>query len=415
MTNKRRYLLASSLAVLLSFAGTAHADDAPAQAAATKEPLAPKHVILADGRIDEWVGTDRVAGYGIGDPMKVIIAFEITSNSMFRAQHPDVPPLKVLPPLPAQAAADKITAPGTAGDAATKIAKVQLPTMLEWPLINVEQQKMAAQTGKTTDDPSDVEVYKGAVVDPPILLPNGRRRIVVTMTLTQYVTTQKEADGKTVKTQADAAMDFAWAIASQPDGQPDWHSDTTPTLTFGIHQTADPNQTLLIEGDLAPKVSPVAPAAYGVYLAWFFSIPAIATLVLAGIGRATRRRELSRNERTWAAIGQVFKRAHAAGEFSVGNYQQIFGILREHLHFQSITTTQALEQVATGKDNAGKPIDVDAASYLFHQETVLFDPNKRIEVDERGQLFRNIATLVPVEAAELKKFLSLAGDLIPLS
>ncbi|MGU7719336.1 hypothetical protein, partial [Escherichia coli] len=91
-------------------------------------------------------------------------------------------------------------------------------------------------------------------------LPDGRRRVVITMLLTQYVTTQKEADGKTPKTQADAALDFTWAVSRLPDGQPDWHSATSPELTYGIHETADPNQTLLIEGDLSPKFSPLPPA-----------------------------------------------------------------------------------------------------------------------------------------------------------
>jgi hypothetical protein len=417
MKNKRNFLLASSLAVLLSFMGTAHADDAATTttAAARKEPIAPKHVILADGRIDEWIGTDQVAGYGIGDPIKVTIAFELTPNSMFRARHPDLPPPKVLPPLPAAAAADKSQSPGPngPGNAAANVAKIQMPTMLELPLINTEPLKMAAQARQTTDQPSDMEVYKGASVD-TYALPDGRWRIVVTMVLTQYVTTQKEADG-TTKHQADAAMDFGWAVSRLPDGQPDWHSDRTPELTFGIHETADPNQTLLIEGDLSAKVSPVAAAANALFLSLPFAIPALVVLGIAAFGRVLRRRELSRNERTWLAIGEVLKQAHAAGNFSVGHYQQIFGILREHLHFQSITTTQALEQVATGQDTAGKPIDVAAATYLFHQETVLFDPNKRITSDDRGQLFRNIATLVPVEAAELMKFLSLAGDLIPSS
>jgi hypothetical protein len=44
---------------------------------------------------------------------------------------------------------------------------------------------------------------------------------------------------------------------------------------------------------------------------------------------------------------------------------------------------------------------------------VLFDPNKKIIAADRGELFRKVAVLVPVEASELEKFLSLAGDLIP--
>jgi hypothetical protein len=399
----KRNIIAASLAVLLSFASAAFADDAPATA--KKEPQAPKHVVLVDGRIDEWIGTDRVADYAIGDPMTVTLVFELTPDSMYRAAHPNVPPPTVLPPSPVPAAASSAPA-GT-------VAKVQMPTMLEWPVIEVEGLKMAAQSGKTTDAPSDVEVYKGATVN-TFELPDGRRRVVVTMVLTQYVTTQKEADGKTTKTQADAAMDFAWAISRQPDGQPDWHSSTTPTLTFGIHLSADPKQTQLIEGDLSSKSSPRAAAAYWFTFGSFpFAVPALLALGLLAVGRAGRQRELTRNERTWKKLGQVFKEAHAAGEFSIGHYQHIFHLLREHLRYYGVTTTQALEKVATGVDGGGKPIDVEAGKYLFHQETVLFDPNKRIYASDRSELFRNIALLVPIEDEQLEKFLSLAGDLIP--
>jgi hypothetical protein len=397
----KRNLIAASLAVLLSFASAAHADDAPAK----KEPQAPKHVVLVDGRIDEWIGTDRVADYAIGDPMLVTLVFEITPDSMYRAAHPDVSPPMVLPPSPVPAA------PSSAP--AGNVAKVQMPKMLEWPVIEVEGLKMAALSGKTTDAPSDVEVYKGAAVK-TYQLPDGRRRMVVTMTLTQYVTTQKEADGKTTKTQADAALDFAYAISQEPDGQPDWHSATTPVLTFGIHQSADPNQTQLIEGDLSDKTSPHASVMYWCFgLAALFGIIPLYAVVLAIVGRTGRQRELTRNERTWKKIGEVFREANAAGDFKVGHYQHIFHLLREYLGIYSITTTQALEKVAAGVDGNGKPIDVAAAEFLFHEETVLFDPNKRIEADDRGELFRNIALLVPIEDEQLEKYLSLAGDLIP--
>jgi hypothetical protein len=397
----KRNLIAASLAALLSFAGAAHADDAPAK----KEPQAPKHVVLVDGRIDEWIGTDRVADYAIGDPMLVTLVFEITPDSMYRAAHPNEPPQTVLPPSPVPAAPP--SAP------AANVAKVQMPKMLEWPVIEVEGLKMAALSGKTTDAPSDVEVYKGATVTTD-QKPDGRRRIIVTMTLTQYVTTQKEADGKTTKTQADAALDFAYAVSQEPDGQPDWHSASTPVLTFGIHQSADPNQTQLIEGDLSDKTSPRAPVMYWCFgLAALFGIIPLYAVVLAIVGRTGRQRELTRNERTWKKIGEVFKEANAAGEFKIGHYQHIFHLLREYLGIYSITTTQALEKVALGVDGNGKTIDVAAAEYLFHEETVLFDPNKRIDASDRGELFRNIALLVPIQDEQLEKYLALAGDLIP--
>jgi hypothetical protein len=400
----KRSLIAASLAALLSFAGAAHADDAPATAP-KKEPQAPKHVVLVPDRIDEWIGTDRVADYAIGDPMVVTLMFDITPDSMYRAAHPNVPPQMVLPPSPVPAG------PSTAP--AANVAKVQMPKMLEWPVIEVEGLKMAALSGKTTEAPSDVEVYKGASIK-TYQMPDGRRRMVVTMTLTQYVTTQKEADGKTTKTQADAALDFAYATSQELDGQPEWHSATTPLLTFGIHQSADPNQTQLIEGDLSDKTSPRAQVMYWAFgLAVLFGIIPLWEVVRAIIGRTGRQRELTRNERTWRKLGEVFKEANAAGEFKIGHYQHVFHLLREYLGIYSITTTQALEKVATGVDGNGKPIDVDAAKYLFHEETVLFDPNKVIDADDRSELFRNIAVLVPIEDEQLKKYLALAGDLIP--
>lgn len=161
------------------------------------------------------------------------------SDSQYRAEH-NLPPVRVTPSAPlSRAAVPKAPAQPDAAGA----EKVLMPKMLEWPMIEVEGLRMAVNTGKVTEQPSDVEVYRGATVE-TFPLSDGRRRMVVTMILTQYVTTQKEADGKTPKTQADVALDFSWAVASTPDGQPEWHAATSPELTFGIHLTADPNQTV---------------------------------------------------------------------------------------------------------------------------------------------------------------------------
>jgi hypothetical protein len=392
--------MALLLATLLSYAGVAHADDN----APKKEPLAPKHFIVSEGRIEGYIGTDRVAGYGIGDSMKITLVFELTPDWLWRKLHPDAGPVKLLPALPEPA-----TPPPVKGRKPANVAKVQMPEMLEMPLVDVEGLKMADKTGKTTDKPSDVEVYQGADRK-EYELPDGRHRVVITMVLTQYVTTQKEADGKTTKTQADAELDYTWAISRLPDTQPDLHSATTPALTYGIHETADPNQTLLIEGDLSAKASPVAPAAY--YLTFGslpFAIPALVALVMAAIGRATRKRALSKNQKFWKKIGEeVLADAQTKGAFEIMHYRMIFHKLRDVLGYYSISTTEALARLA-----AEKNIDQEAGAFVFNMETVLFNPERKTTGADRLELFRNLVRLVPIPDKEFDKVLSLAGDLIP--
>jgi hypothetical protein len=395
--------MALLLATLLSIAGVAHADDN----APKKEPLAPKHFIVSEGRIEGYIGTDRVAGYGIGDSMKITLVFELTPDWLWRKQHPEAGPVKLLPPLPEPAAPAPVKGNGRKPPA--NVAKVQIPEMLEMPLVDVEGLKMADKTGKTTDKPSDVEVYKGADRK-EYELPDGRHRVVITMVLTQFVTTQKEADGKTTKTQADAELDYTWAISRLPDSQPDLHSATTPSLTYGIHETADPNQTLLIEGDLGAKSSPVAPAAYlFTFGSLPFAIPALIALVMAAIGRATRKRALSKNQKFWKKIGEeVLVNAHEKGAFEIRHYRMIFHKLRELLGYYSISTTEALVKI-----EAETNIDREAGANVFHMETVLFDPERETTAADRLELFRNLVRLVPIPDKEFDQVLSLAGDLIP--
>src|SRR5271163_1346218 len=182
MTKVVKNVMALLLAGLFSFGGVALADDN----APKKEPLAPKHNILVPGRIEYWIGTPRIAGYGIGDAMPITLVFELTPDALWRKQHPEAGPVKLLPPLPEATPAPAPAANPKAPRKPANIAKVQLPEMLDLPLIDVEGLKMADKTGKTTDQPSDVEVYRPAdqkVYD----MPDGKRRIVVTMVLTQYI------------------------------------------------------------------------------------------------------------------------------------------------------------------------------------------------------------------------------------
>lgn len=379
---------------------------AHAATAAPVEPEAPKPATYADGRIELNMGSDQMAGYGIGDPMKVVLVFDITPESLFRAREKGDPRLlpshidgagkqtpPVAPPLPAA------NAPGS--------TPLETAKSMEWPVIDVESLKMAATTGKVTEQASDVEVYRGATVE-SYSLPDGRRRVVVTLVLTQYVTTQKEADGKTVKTHADVAMDFSWAVASGPDGQPLWHTETTPVLTFGIHQTADPNQTRLVEGDLEAKESPRPKATWWLLLgSSIFALPALGALFLSLSGSARRKREATVNEKTWAAISLVVERAMLAQGFGLEHYQQIFHILREHFQFYGITTTQALERIA-----ASAEIDHEAGAYVFNQETLLYDSEKMRGAADRAELFRQIAVLVPISDEVFERVAGQADKII---
>lgn len=53
-------------------------------------------------------------------------------------------------------------------------------------------------------------------------------------------------------------------------------------------------------------------------------------------------------------------------------------------------------------------IDHEAGAYVFNQETVLFDSEKRLALAERTELLKQIAVLVPISAAQLDKVLALS-------
>ena len=363
MMNKYKYL-ALALVAMLSLAATARAAEDP-------EPAAPKHAVLENGRIDVYIGTPRVSDYQIGDSIPITVVFDLTPDTMWRARQK--PPITVLPAQPAKAATE---APKDATGA--DVAKVQEPTIVEMPMIEVEGLKMSV----LSNQPSDVEPLTPAKVE-TFTLPDGRKRLVAKFYVVSYVTTQKKQVG--------VVADFMYAIAKLPYDQPDWHSASTPELPVGITTAATENQTLLLEGDLASKASPKAPAAY-----WFlygslpFAAPLLGALLMLGFSRATRTTELTRNQQTWLVLDQVTVDAAAAEGFELEHYRRIFYAVREHLDVLGMDTTQTLDMLGRRSD-----LDHEAVAYVFNRETLFFDSDRVITTEKHDKLMSSIAVLIP--------------------
>lgn len=359
------HITALLLATMLSFQAMHLVAADEALAANLPEPAAPQHAILNDGRVEVYIGTPRVSDYQIGDSIPVRVVFVLEPDAMYRARKAgsavvsDTP--SVVPIVP----------PGNVDR-----AMPQPPAMLEMPMVEVSGLKM----GVVTDKPSDVEPLVPATVQEYIRA-DGKKMVVAVFYATTYVTT--------TKTQVGIAADFMYAISRLPDGQPDWRSATTPEMVVGITRAATANQTLLLEGDLTEKFSPRAPAA-----SWFlfgslpFALPMVAALGMLTFRRLTRKRLLTRNERTWLTLDEIV--ASANGHFTLEHYRRIFYALRENLDVLGKDTTQTLDALGkrAGLDNA-------AVQDVFNRETLFFDPHQSITAAQHEHLMRSIGILVP--------------------
>lgn len=354
--------LMAALVVMLSLTGVAWAADAPAD---LPEPQAPVKMKLEDGRVNVYVGTPRVSSYQIGDSIPVRIVFELMPDTVYKALHPVKPPVTVLPQV-------AHPAPAKEGD----VAKPQPPVMLELPMIDVENLKMGVLTGQ----PSDVEMLRNATVT-RYQKNDGTVMVVVDFSVAAYVTTQK--------TQVGVSADFMYAVSKLPDGQPAYQSMTTTEMVVGLTKAATDNQTLLIEGDLSPKTSPRVPAAF-----WFlavsplFALPMVVSFAFIGYNMVTRKRAMTKNEKTWVTFDQV---SHdAAGAFSLEHYRKIFHALRAHFDVLGLDTTQTLSVLQARTD-----LNREAVDYVFNRETVFFDPNATISTEQHEKLIASLAILIP--------------------
>ncbi len=371
-------IMALVLAAIISLASAAAADDTPT-AANLPEPLSPQHLTLADGRIEVYVGTPRVSDYTIGDSIPVCLVFEITPDSLYRIQHP--PPEPVIPPR-------QNTAP-------SKISLVQQPAPLEWPSISLEGLKM----GEISSQPSDLELVAPSKIE-EYLLPNGTKMEVVTLYLTTWVTT--------TTTEVDLSADFMYAVSNLPDGQqPDWKSASTPVLHLGINQSAAPNQTLLIEGDLSDKNNPRPTAAYWLLSASpLFALPLVLALAALALRRVRRERKLTKNEVVWQVFARTFADARAQGGFALDHYRRIFNALRRHLDVLSLDTTQTLDLLLARPD-----LDHEAVDYVFNRETWFFDPTTEITQEAHARLLGYLPRLVPIGTEQVDKIFATTGAL----
>jgi hypothetical protein len=353
------------LATMLSFSAMhAYADDT-ASAANLPEPAAPMHATLNDGRVEVYIGTPRVAAYQIGDSIPVRIVFILESDAQFKAAQA------------AKAVSDNTpsvvpTTTVAGGDKAMPVP----PAMLDWPLVEVSGLKM----GVVTDKPSDVELLVPATVQ-QYVREDGKKMVVAEFYATTYVTT--------TQTQIGIAADFMYAVSKLPDGQPDWRSASTPEMPVGITRSATANQTLLLEGDLGEKPGPKAVAAqWAVWGSIPLAIPMVVALGLITFRRITRKRSLTRNERTWQTLDGIVE--SAAGRFTLEHYRRIFYALRDNLDVLGKDTTQTLKSLSA---RAG--LDLASVQDVFNRETLFFDPNKSITADQHDKLMQSIGKLIP--------------------
>jgi hypothetical protein len=353
-----------SCAAVLSLAAAAHAADTP-----LPEPLAPQHATLEDGRIDVYIGTPRASDYQIGDSIPVKVVFILTPNSQIKLTQ-KAPPL-VVPGLAAAAA------PASSPEsAAVPVAKIEEPKILDMPMVQVEGLKM----GVVSDKPSDVELLAAGAPE-TYIRPDGSEMVVEDFYVTTYVTTQQ--------TQVGVSIDFMYAVYSQPDGQPDWKSTSTPELPIGITKAATDNQVQIQNGDMSDKVSPRAPAALWILLGSLpFALPMVAACGLLIYRRVTRARVLSRNEKTWVVLDAIVASAH--GRLEMQHYRRIFYAIREHLGVLGMDTTQTLAALGLRPE-----LDKQAVDEVFNQETLFFDPSRSVEAEEHESLLAAIALLIP--------------------
>jgi hypothetical protein len=358
--------LALCLAAMLFVPVMVRAEGAPS--ADLLEPVAPKHAVIENGRVEVFIGTTRSSDYQIGDSIPIRLVFILTPEAQILAKH--IPAPVLVPSL-----VPKMDDP-EAADAQADTAKIDEPKPMDIPKVQVEGLKMGLLNGK----PSDVEPIGAASVH-AYIRPDHSEMVVVSFYVTTYVTTQQ--------TQVDVVADYMYATTLLPDGQPNWQSASTPALPIGITTAATANQALLVEGDLSPKISPIAPLTrWLVFGSLPFALPMLAALFLIAYRGATRGRTLSKNEATWLILDAVV--ASAGGRFGIEDYRQIFYAIREHFDVLGMDTTQTLEALGQRDELTGDAVDV-----VFNQETLFFDPSKSITADQQDRLMAAIGVLIP--------------------
>jgi hypothetical protein len=378
------------------------------------EPVERAHLRLADGCIDVWATTSQGDDLAYGDEIPVRLVFVLKPMALCQKKSADVP---LLPPSAVSTPAVPAAVPAAAANA-PDIAKVLMPTPLEIPEINLQ----TIRSGQLTNSPSDVVKLKvgptGEELLDPACGPKCGKMVVQDVLVTQHITMQtvplktgsttpetKPADKKPpkYKTQATIIMDFDYALFKQPgDNQPAWRTEHTPALVVAIHQSArisqiDPaaSETLLREGDLSEKFSPLPPVTFWfAALAVVLAVPMIIWFALTGIWFVRRERVLSVNEKVWLVIDEAVKEgeeAEANGkQFPIEQYRRIFFVLRKHFDILGRDTTHTLKILSERPD-----LDATAVGQVFNRETLFFDESRTVPPEDRAEFLRNIEVLIP--------------------
>lgn len=344
------FVLALSLAALL-FAGVAGADSSK-----LPEPASPSKGVIADGRINVYLGSPRVNGYAIGDSIPVTIVFEM--------QPPSAEDLA--------AAAEK----KEEGKPERQAPKKFLPM----PKVNVEGLKMQVQSAEALD----VEMLTGAT-EVSSYTREGKEYLKVVFYVWQFVTTKQ--------TQVEVKADFMYATHQLEDGQPDWRKASTPVLNIGIRKTATDNQVTLLEGNLKAMQSPSVPAAF-----WFLvlgpllMLPLVGALAYIGYQRYMAPRKLSANEEVWLELDPVFA-AGAEKGFTLDQYRRIFFVLRRRFGVLALDGVELIAALKKHSDLA--KADLKVLEHVFGMESVFYAKASEITKDEQSAFMAGIKMLVP--------------------
>lgn len=356
ITSFKRLILALSVAVF-SLTGAALAQTS----SSLPEPASPEKAKIEDGKINVYIGTPRVNGYGIGDSIPVTVVFE-----MIPAPAPEPKPAKPV---------------DTADGASGKPERAPEPKLLAVPQVDVEGLKMQIQSAEALD----VEMLTAAT-EVTRYSRDGKEYLKVVFYVWQFVTTKQ--------TQVDVKADFMYATRQLEDGQPDWRKASTPAIHVGIRKTATDNQTKLQEGDLTLKTSPRAAAA-----SWFlvggpvFFVPLVIGLGLFAYRRYMEPKKLSANEEAWLVLDRVIEAGSKAGAFTLAQYEEIFFALRKRFGVLDKDGDELFAALRKREDLAS--VNFADVERVFGIESVFYAKTGEITAEQQKSFIEGIKLIVP--------------------